>query len=80
MAYLFGADDQLVKRSGRMIDWEKPGPCFKHCWKQCAPDGSTVDKLLKIAAIARLGVKGGRKIAEIRCQRGAGNRAYAVTS
>jgi putative nucleotidyltransferase with HDIG domain len=71
MVYLFGADDQLVKRSGRMIDWEKPGQCFKHCWKQCAPDGSTVDKLLKIAAIARLGVKGGRKIAEIRCQRGA---------
>jgi putative nucleotidyltransferase with HDIG domain len=71
MAYLFGADDQLVKRSGRMIDWEKPGQCLSHCWKQCAPDGSTVDKLLKIAAIARLGVKGGRKIAEIRCERGA---------
>jgi putative nucleotidyltransferase with HDIG domain len=71
MAYLFGADDQLVKRSGRMINWEKPGQCVKHCWKQCAPDGSTVEKLLKIAAIARLGVKGGRKIAEIRCERGA---------
>jgi putative nucleotidyltransferase with HDIG domain len=71
MAYLFGADDQLVKRSGRMIDWEKPGQCLKHCWKQCTPGGSTVDKLLKIAAIARLGVKGTRKIAEIRCERGA---------
>ncbi len=71
MAYLFGADDQLVKRAGRMIDWEKPGQCFKHCWKQCAPDGATVDKLLKIAAIARLGVKGAHRIAEIRCQRGA---------
>ncbi|HTQ38212.1 MAG TPA: hypothetical protein VMJ32_04255, partial [Pirellulales bacterium] len=71
MAYLFGADDQLVKRSGRMIDWTKPGQCLKHCWKHCAPEGNTVDKLLKIAAIARLGVKGGQKIAEIRCQRGA---------
>jgi putative nucleotidyltransferase with HDIG domain len=71
MAYLFGADDQLVKRSARMIDWQKPTQCFKHCWKQCSPDGSTVDKLLKIAAIARLGVKGARKIAEIRCERGA---------
>ena len=36
-----------------------------------APGGSTVEKLLKIAAIARLGVKGGRKIGEIRCERGA---------
>jgi putative nucleotidyltransferase with HDIG domain len=71
MAYLFGADDQLVKRSARMIDWTKPSQCLKHCWKHCAPEGNTVEKLLKIAAIARLGAKGGRKIVEIRCERGA---------
>jgi putative nucleotidyltransferase with HDIG domain len=71
MAHLFQADDQLVKRSGRMMDWTKPTQCIKHCWKHCAPDGSVVDKLLRIAAIARLGVEGGRKIAEIRCERGA---------
>ena len=71
MAYLFGADDQLVKRSGRMINLQKPAQCLQYCWKQCAPGGSTVDKLLKIAAIARLGTKGARKIAEIRCERGA---------
>ncbi|MEX0677689.1 MAG: HD domain-containing phosphohydrolase [Pirellulales bacterium] len=71
MAYLFGADDQLVKRSGRMIDWTKAGQCIKHCWKHCSPEGSAIDKLLRIAAIARLGPVGARKIAEIRCQRGA---------
>src|SRR5262245_19314538 len=37
MAYLFAADDQLVKRSGRMIDWTKPTQCLKHCWQQCEP-------------------------------------------
>src|SRR5215510_4129449 len=28
MAYLFGADDHLVKRSIRLIDWTQPGECF----------------------------------------------------
>src|SRR5262249_32442491 len=32
---------------------------------------SVIDKLLRIAAIARMGPTGGRKIAEIRCERGA---------
>jgi len=71
MAYLFAADDQLVKRSGRMIDWTKPAQCVKHCWQQCAPNGSAVDKLLRIAAIVRLGPTGAKKIAHIRCERGA---------
>ncbi len=70
IAYLFGADDQLVKRSARLIDWTKPSQALAHCWKNCAPGGSAFEKLLKIAAIARLG-KEGKKIAEIRCQRGA---------
>jgi putative nucleotidyltransferase with HDIG domain len=71
VAYLFGADDHLVKRSARMIDWTKAGQCLTHCWQNCAPAGSTLDKLLRMAAIARLGAEGGRKIAEIRCERGA---------
>jgi putative nucleotidyltransferase with HDIG domain len=71
IAHLFGADDQLVKRQARMIDWTKPASALGHCWKHCSPGGSTLEKLLKIAAIARLGKEGGRKIAEIRCERGA---------
>jgi putative nucleotidyltransferase with HDIG domain len=70
IAYLFGADDQLVKRSARLIDWTKPGQSLAHCWKHCAPGGSAFEKLMKIATLARLG-KEGKKIAEIRCQRGA---------
>lgn len=71
IAYLFGADDRLVKRTARMIDWSKPGECFKHCWNNCSPNGSTVNKLLRIASMARLGKKGAKQIAEIRCERGA---------
>src|SRR5881398_2265643 len=48
MAYLFGADDQGVKRSSRMIDWTNPVECLEHSWKHCAPGGSAVEKLLKI--------------------------------
>jgi putative nucleotidyltransferase with HDIG domain len=71
MSYLFGADDHLVKRSIRMIDWTKPGPCLKHAWKHSAAGGSVIERLLKMAAMARAGVEGAKKIAEIRCQRGA---------
>ena len=71
MAYLFAADDQVVKRTGRMIDWTSPSQCVKHCWKNAAPQGSVVDKMLRVVALFRLGPEGGRKIAEIRCERGA---------
>lgn len=71
MAYLFGADDRSIKRSGRLIDWTKTGETIKHCWGQCAPDGSVVEKLLRMAAIARDGARGAKKIAEVRCDRGA---------
>src|SRR5262245_32701100 len=71
IAYLFGADDRLVKRSVRMVDWTKSRQALAHCWKHCAPGGSTLQKLLKIAAIARMGKRGEQKIVEIRCQRGA---------
>lgn len=71
MAYLFGADDQEVKRSARMIDWTKPIECLKHSWNHCAPGGSPIEKLLKVVAMVRMGPEGARKISEIRCERGA---------
>ncbi len=71
ITYLFGADDHLVKRSIRMIDWTSAGQSFKNCWTQCAPGGSLIEKLLKMAAMAKSGVEGARKISEVRCERGA---------
>ncbi len=71
MCYLFGADDHLVKRSARMVNWTKTSEAIKHGWKHCAPGGSIIDKLLKMAAMARSGPEGARKIVEVRCERGA---------
>jgi putative nucleotidyltransferase with HDIG domain len=71
MTYLFGADDHSLKRSGRMIDWTKAGQSFKHCWNNCSPGGPLVEKLLRMAAIARSGQEGAKKISEVRCDRGA---------
>lgn len=72
VTYLFGADDHLVKRSARMIDWTKTGETIRHGWKYCSPGGSVIEKLLKMAAMARSGVAGAKRIAEVRCERGAG--------
>jgi hypothetical protein len=57
ISYLFGADDRQVKRAARMADLTKPGQSLTYCWRNCAPGGSLVDKLLKVAAVARLGGK-----------------------
>src|SRR5436190_4334566 len=72
MAYLFGADDHDVKHSARLIDWTKPGEALGHAWRECVPGRSTLSRLRHIGGLIRLGPKGGRKIAEIRCERGAG--------
>jgi putative nucleotidyltransferase with HDIG domain len=71
VTYLFGADDHVVKRSVRMIDWTKASQAVKHCWKHCAPGGSPVEKLLRIGAMMRGGAEATRRIAEVRCERGA---------
>jgi putative nucleotidyltransferase with HDIG domain len=71
ITYLFGADDHLVKRSGRLVNWNRAGESLKNCWKQCAPNGSVIEKLLRMAAIARNGKEGAQKISEVRCDRGA---------
>lgn len=71
IAYLFGSDDHAIKRSARLIDWTSSAKCLNHCWTNCSPGSSTVERLLKVASIVRLGPKVGRQIAEIRCERGA---------
>jgi len=71
VTYLFGADDHRVKRSARLTNWTKPGASLKCCWNNCAPRGGTIERLLKLAAVARHGKSGAIKLTEIRCQRGA---------
>ena len=46
----------------------KPTQALKHAWHNAAPGGSIFDKFFKIAAMAKLGKEGMRKIAEVRCR------------
>ena len=71
IAHLFGADDRQVKHSIRMIDWTNPIQGLSNCWTNCCSGGSTIEKMLRMGAILRSGLEGGRKITEIRCERGA---------
>ncbi len=71
MTYLFGADDHLLKRDLRLVDWTKAGDNLRYLWRHSAAGGSLLDKLLKMAAIARKGPEAARKISEVRCERGA---------
>ena len=71
IAHLFGADDHLVKRATRLIDWTKPSENLAHCWQHVAPGGSLMHKLMKIAAMAIQGEKGACRISEARCHQGA---------
>ena len=70
MTYLF-VDDHLVKRTARLVDFSRPTEAIKHCWKHCAPGGSLIEKMLKMAAMARSGQEAANKIVEVRCERGA---------
>ncbi|MBL9125069.1 MAG: HD domain-containing protein [Planctomycetaceae bacterium] len=71
MAYLFGADEHAVKRDGKLIDWTKAAHKLKYAWQQCAPGGTSLDKLLRMAALFRSGPRGERQLVQVRCERGA---------
>jgi putative nucleotidyltransferase with HDIG domain len=71
MTYLFGADDHLIKRDLRMIDWTKASENLRYLWRNSAAGCSLMEKLLKMAAIAKKGPEAARKISRVRCERGA---------
>ena len=71
MCYLFAADDHLVKRDLRLVDLSKAGDRLRLHWRHSATGGSLLEKLLKMAAIARKGPEAARKISDVRCERGA---------
>ena len=80
MAYLFGADDFLVKRHSKTIDWARAGEKMRYVWKNCAPQGSIIDKMLRLAALARSGPKGEAQDRRGACERGAGDCTPAEVS
>lgn len=71
MCWLFGADDREIKQDLKAINWSRPTECLKFSLTHVAPGGSTVQKALRLAAMAREGEAGARKLVETRCERGA---------
>ncbi len=71
MSYLFGADDRTLKRNVKSIDWQKLKANFKYVTNNVAPDGRTIDRILRVAALAIQGPKGPKSLIKIRCERGA---------
>ena len=44
MAALFGADDQVAKRTSKLVDWSRPLSAFVWSVRTVAPDGSLVER------------------------------------
>jgi HD-GYP domain-containing protein (c-di-GMP phosphodiesterase class II) len=71
MCYLFGADDRQVKHDVKTIDWSKTSANFHFVRDHVAPEGSSLEKLLKLVSIALQGPQGPKKLIQTRCERGA---------
>ena len=71
MAYLFGADDHIVKRSARMIDWTQAGPGHQALLEAVCPGRLAGRKAAEDGGHRPDRRRGRRKIAEVRCERGA---------
>lgn len=71
MAWLFGADDQQVKRNIKTVNWAKITTRLQFAYRNVAPGAGMVQKVLRLAAMAREGERGAAKLVETRCERGA---------
>ncbi len=71
VSYLFGADDHTVKRDLKVTDWSSVLRSLGYLRRNVAPDGSALERMLRLLAIALQGQRGARRLVEIRCERGA---------
>jgi HD-GYP domain-containing protein (c-di-GMP phosphodiesterase class II) len=70
MAALFGADDQLAKRTSKLINWARPFDAFVWSLKTVAPGGSMAERTARLRAIRNEG-QVTRSLMRARCHRGA---------
>jgi HD-GYP domain-containing protein (c-di-GMP phosphodiesterase class II) len=70
MAALFGADDQMAKRTSKLVDWAKPLSAFVWSLRTVAPEGSVTDRAERLRAIRAEGHVT-RSLMKARCHRGA---------
>ncbi|MDZ4782686.1 MAG: HD domain-containing phosphohydrolase [Planctomycetia bacterium] len=71
MAYLFGADDQRLKRDVKTIDWPKMQQSFRYLVSHALPEAHPWERAMRIVSLVLQGPKGPRQLVETRCERGA---------
>jgi HD-GYP domain-containing protein (c-di-GMP phosphodiesterase class II) len=70
MAALFGADDQVAKRTSKMVNWARPFDAFVWSLRTVAPEGSLAERTGRLRAIRNEG-QVTRSLMRARCHRGA---------
>jgi HD-GYP domain-containing protein (c-di-GMP phosphodiesterase class II) len=70
MAALFGADDQLAKRTSKFVDWSRPLSAFWWSARTVAPGGSLLARTERLWAIRNEGAVT-QSLMRARCYRGA---------
>jgi HD-GYP domain-containing protein (c-di-GMP phosphodiesterase class II) len=70
MAALFGADDQVAKRTSKLVNWARPFDAFVWSLRTVAPDGSVAERTARLRAIRNEG-QVTRSLMRARCYRGA---------
>ena len=70
MAALFGADDQVAKRTSKLVDWSRPLSAFVWSVKTVAPEGTLTERTERLRAIRNEGHVT-RSLMRARCHRGA---------
>lgn len=70
LAALFGADDQVAKRTSKLVDWSRPLSAFLWSVRTVAPGGSLTARTERLWAIRNEG-EVTRSLMQARCERGA---------
>ena len=69
VSQILGGDDLDFKGGLKRIDWNRPSEAVRHIVGSTA--GSPVDRLRRVAAVARSGARLGDELVGLRCDRGA---------
>jgi putative nucleotidyltransferase with HDIG domain len=70
MAALFGADDQVAKRTSKLVNWSRPLHAFLWSLRTVAPEGTMAERAARLQAIRNEG-QVTRALMRARCFRGA---------
>ncbi|MBL8889274.1 MAG: HD domain-containing protein [Planctomycetaceae bacterium] len=71
VSYLFAADDRVVKREFKTVNWQSLWNNVRYVVSQVSPEGRTWDKLTRMLALAKQGPEGTKNLIKTRCERGA---------